>query len=82
MQGEGALKDSLGEHGGARRIYKGLWLDEITEKVMETEFTERKPGLIGQEENRTTEQGQRVKGEREKSCIKKFGVGIESKSRW
>lgn len=41
--------------------------------------TERKPR---QEENKTNEQGQRVRGERETSWRKKFGVGIESKSRW
>lgn len=44
--------------------------------------TERKPGLAGQEENKTTEQGQRVRGERKTSWIKILGVGIESKSRW
>lgn len=30
-------ENSLGKHGEVTRIYKGLWLDEITEKVMETD---------------------------------------------
>lgn len=32
--------------------------------------TERKSGLVGQEETRTTEQGQRVKGERKTKLYK------------
>lgn len=44
--------------------------------------TEKKPGLVGQKENRTTEKRQRVKRERKTSRKKKFGVEIESKSRW
>lgn len=49
---------------------------------LEMKPTEKKPGLVGQKENRTTEKRQRVKRERKTSRKKKFGVEIESKSRW